>query len=58
MLLAAGARDGAAVARGSSFARRWFAAAVAEYLERCRAAGLGDRSTRSRLAGLAGRLAA
>jgi len=58
VLLAAGSREPAALARGSSFARRWFAGAVAEYLERCRAAGLGDRSTRSRLAGLAGRVAA
>jgi hypothetical protein len=58
VLLAAGSRERDALARGSTFARRWFAATVAEYLERCRAAGLGDRSTRSRLAGLAGRLAA
>src|SRR5215468_8165967 len=58
VLLAAGSREPDTLARGSSFARRWFAAAVAEYLERCRAAGLGDRSTRSRLAGLAGRLTA
>src|SRR5215510_949362 len=47
VLLAAGSRDAAALARGAAFARRWFARAVDEYLERCAATGLGDRRERS-----------
>jgi hypothetical protein len=58
IVLAAGTREPSALARGSEFARRWFSRTVAEYLERCRAAGLGDRSARSRLPALAARLAA
>ena len=58
VLLAAGGRDAAALARGSAFARRWFSAAVAEYLERCAAAGLPERRERSRLPRLARTFAA
>jgi hypothetical protein len=58
IVLAAGSRERSALARGSAFARRWFSRTVSEYLERCRAAGLGDRSARSRLPALAARLAA
>ncbi|HJW69093.1 MAG TPA: hypothetical protein VJ829_07040 [Candidatus Binatia bacterium] len=58
IVLAAGSRERPALARGSAFARRWFSRTVSEYLERCRAAGLGDRSARSRLPALAARLAA
>lgn len=58
IVLAAGSRDRPALVRGSAFARTWFSRAVADYLERCRAAGLGDRSARSRLPALAARLAA
>jgi len=57
ILLAAGTREPAALARGSAFARRWFAAAVAEYLERCERAGLTDRRERSRLPRIAASLA-
>ena len=57
ILLAAGTREPSALARGSAFARRWFAAAVAEYLERCEAAGLTDRRERSRLPRIAASLA-
>jgi hypothetical protein len=39
------------------FARRWFGQLVDDYLERCAAAGLGDRRHRSRLPELASRLA-
>jgi hypothetical protein len=56
IVLAAGSRDGAAIARGSRFARRWFTGAVEEYLERCAAAGLGDRRERSPLTRVARRL--
>jgi hypothetical protein len=48
IVLAAGARDRVALARGSAFARRWFATALDEYLARCEAAGLRRRE-RSRL---------
>ncbi len=58
IVLAAGSLEPQALARGGAFARRWFTAALAEYLERCAAAGLGDRSARSRLPGLIGALAA
>ena len=58
IVLAAGSRERSALARGSAFARRWFSQTVSQYLERCRAAGLGDRASRSRLPALAARLAA
>ena len=58
IVLAAGSRERAHLARGSVFARRWFAQTVADHLERCETAGLGDRLRRSRLPGLANRLAA
>ena len=57
VLLAAGGRDAAALARGAAFARRWFGRAVDEYLERCATAGLGDRRARSVLPRLARTLA-
>ncbi|MFN8543495.1 MAG: hypothetical protein U0807_04735 [Candidatus Binatia bacterium] len=57
IVVAGGGHDRAALARGSAFARRWFRAAVAEYLERCGAAGFPDRGTHSRLPRLAARLA-
>ena len=57
VLLAAGSRAPAALARGAAFARRWFAGALGEYLERCGAAGLGDRRERSRLPRIAASLA-
>jgi hypothetical protein len=53
VLLAAGSQEPDAVARGARFARRWFAAAVDEYLERCEAAGLVGWRQRSRLPRLA-----
>jgi hypothetical protein len=49
VLLAAGARDRAALERGSAFVRRWFQRALDEYFERCAAAGLTGRRERSRL---------
>jgi len=49
VLLAAGSRDPAALARGGALARRWFAAALEEYLARCEAVGLSGRRARSRL---------
>jgi len=58
VVLAAGSRERADLERGSAFARRWFAQTVRDYLARCAAAGLGDRRQRSRLPGLADRLAA
>jgi hypothetical protein len=58
IVLAAGSRARADLERGSAFARRWFSRAVADYLERCEAAGLGDRRQRSRLPILASRLSA
>jgi hypothetical protein len=58
VVLAAGALDGEALARGARFARRWFTQALDEYLERCMACGLGDRRGRSRLPALAATLAA
>jgi hypothetical protein len=58
VVLAAGSRERAELERGSAFARRWFTQTVRDYLERCAAAGLGDRRQRSRLPGLASRLAA
>lgn len=58
IVLAAGSRERAHLERGSAFARRWFAQTVADHLARCEAAGLGDRRGRSRLPGLANRLAA
>ena len=57
ILLAAGSREPSALRRGSSFARRWFVAALDEYLERCEAAGLTGRRQRSRLPRLASSLA-
>jgi len=57
VLLAAGSREPAALARGAAFARRWFTGALEEYLERCRAAGLGDRRERSLLPRLVASLA-
>jgi hypothetical protein len=57
VLLAAGSREPGALERGSAFARRWFADAVREYVERCEAAGLTGRRERSRLPGLAASLA-
>jgi hypothetical protein len=58
IVLAAGSHERADLARGGAFARRWFAQTVADYLERCEAAGLGDRRQRSRLPPLVNRLAA
>jgi len=58
VVLAAGAREPGALARGAAFARRWFTDALEEYLARCGAAGLGDRRERSRLPRLAASLAA
>jgi len=58
VVLAAGSLEPAALRRGSAFARRWFARAVDEYLERSVAAGLGDRRERSRLTAVAASLAA
>jgi hypothetical protein len=53
VLLAAGSRDdAAALARGAMFARRWFTAAVDEYLERAASCGFAARRSRSRLPGL------
>jgi hypothetical protein len=57
IVLAAGSREPSALARGAAFARRWFERTVDEYLERCRAAGLGDRRERSVLPRLAASLA-
>ena len=57
VLLAAGAREPAALRRGAAFARRWFRGAVDEYLERCAGADLGDRRERSVLPRLAASLA-
>ena len=58
IVLAAGARDRAALARGSVFARRWFAQALDDYLSRCEATGLRDRRQRSRLPSVVRALAA
>src|SRR5207248_1692563 len=58
VLLAAGSREPGALARGAAFVRRWFTGALEEYLERCGAAGLGNRRERSRLPRLAAALAA
>jgi hypothetical protein len=58
VLLAAGAREPAALTRGAAFARRWFTRTLDAYLERCRAAGLGDRRARSALVRVAASLAA
>src|SRR5437773_8466968 len=58
VLLAAGSREPGALARGAAFVRRWFTGAPREYLERCGAAGLGNRRERSRLPRLAAALAA
>jgi hypothetical protein len=58
ILLAGGGREPGAVARGAAFARRWFASALEEYLERCEAIGFADRRERSRLPRLARALAA
>jgi hypothetical protein len=58
VLLAGRGRGREAMARGSTFARRWFGAAVDEYLARCEAAGLAGRRARSRLPRLAASLAA
>jgi hypothetical protein len=57
VVLAAGALDRDALACGAAFVRRWFAAALEEYFERCAAAGLGDRRGRSRLPRLAAAVA-
>src|SRR5919198_692363 len=48
VLLAARSREPGALARGATFVRQWFVGALEEYLERCRAAGFGDRRERSR----------
>src|SRR6266550_3307078 len=58
VVLAAGSREPGALARGAAFVRRWFTGALEEYLERCGAAGLGNRRERSRLPRLAAALAA
>jgi hypothetical protein len=58
VVLAAGSLEREALVRGAAFARRWFTGALDEYLERCAAAGLGDRRERSRLPRLAASLAA
>ena len=58
VLLAARSREPGALARGATFVRQWFVGALEEYLERCRAAGFGDRRERSRLPRLAAALAA
>jgi hypothetical protein len=58
VVLAAGGLEPEALARGSTFARRWFATALDEYLARCEASGLGPRRERSRLPHLARALAA
>ncbi len=57
ILLAAGSREGDALPRGATFARRWFTRAVDDYLERCAAAGLGERRERSVLSRTAASLA-
>ena len=57
VLLAAGSRDRAALERGAAFARRWLATSLDEYLERCAAAGLGERRERSRLPRLVAQVA-
>jgi len=57
VLLAAGSREPAALARGAAVARRWFGTATEEYLERCAAAGFPDRRERSPLVRLAASLA-
>jgi hypothetical protein len=56
ILIAGGGREPAAVERGARFARRWFAQAVDEYLERAEAAGFTARRARSRLPRLAASL--
>ena len=58
VLLASGSRERGALVRGSTFARRWFTAALEQYLERCEVAGLPARRSRSRLPRLAASLAA
>jgi len=58
VLLAAGSRDAAALARGATFARRWFTTALEQYFERCEAVGFTKRRQRSRLARLAASLTA
>jgi hypothetical protein len=58
IVLAGRGRDAAAVRRGSDFARRWFAAAVDQYVGRCASAGLDGRAQRSRLPQLARAVAA
>jgi hypothetical protein len=58
VLLAAGSREPAELARGAGVARRWFVGALDEYLQRCTAAGLDGRRDRSPLPRLARALAA
>jgi hypothetical protein len=53
VLLAAGSREASALASGAGVARRWFAGALDEYFDRCRAGGLDGRRERSPLARLA-----
>jgi len=50
LVLLAPARASPARSPGAAFVRRWFTGALEEYLERCAAAGLGDRRERSRSA--------
>ena len=58
VLLAAGTRDAAGLARGAAFARRWFTTALEQYFGRCEAVGFTKRRERSRLSRLAASLAA
>jgi hypothetical protein len=58
IVLAAGSLDPTALERGARYARRWLEHALDEYLERCEAAGLGERRERSRLPRLVSALAA
>jgi hypothetical protein len=53
IVLAAGSLEPAALERASAFARRWFTRSLAEYFERCEAAGLSARRERTRLPSLA-----
>ena len=58
VVLGGGGRDRSALARGSTFARRWFQSGLDQYFERCAAAGFGARAARSRLPRLVHTLAA
>ena len=57
VILAARSREPDALRRGAAVVQRWFAATVDRYLERCAAAGLGDRRARSVLPRIAASLA-